>query len=145
MATFSRGFRCDYKRGTFENVSGVGTVTFLTVPSNSNYIIFINKIIYTSMSTIGVNTPQAWANGSPTSYALAANFVSAADSDIFVDYFGQNSLERAPSSTTLTIPETPTYGQRFVLPDASLVGTGGGAGDVAVYYQQIYFGGTFNY
>lgn len=154
MSTFGRGLRAEYKRLLFNNVDGINLKTFLTVPSNANYFIFINKILQQSMTSLGVYGPSTYSNtGGFHNSVFISDFVAEQDTrekkNVFMDFFGGSVSNYTGNNSQLQFVDGGVpYENRIIHPGFSLSGNGQGNpgfGAFAIYYQEIYFGGQLDY
>ena len=116
MSTFGRGIRYEMKKIT-SPATGSGFSTILTVPSNSNYFVFLNYFFDGSGRVLRTVLENGVVNGEES--GTAGNWIK------WQDYNSTDDNTRFVSS-----------GGRI---DISLGGTG------TIYYTEVYFGGQSDY
>jgi hypothetical protein len=116
MSTFGRGIRYEMKKIT-SPATGSGFSTILTVPSNSNYFVFLNyffdgagRVLRTVLENGVVNGEES---GSAGNWIKWQDYNSTDDNTRFVSSGGSLSLSLG--------------------------------GNATVYYTEVYFGGQSNY
>ena len=154
MATFGTPVRIEYKRTTVSVTGGVPQ-TVLSVPSSSNYFIFINQIL----AFDGSNNILAIQQLRDTTSGVSDwqnNFVINVDSFNATEYLDfYNNVGSASGAAVPGSPPTYTDGiqikgfgawaERILHPRKRLHSPGGSTGQMEIYYQEVYFGGVFNY
>jgi hypothetical protein len=153
MRTFGRGVRAEYKRFYDQQVPGGSPLTALSVPSQANYFIFINKVHFSGIVSLGVNNPSG------TTYNGGINVGQTFRIDTsgypgsgakFVDFLhGVTTYSYISGAPDIDPDESFPFGYRIIQPGGYIryigTGLGSGTGSLLVYYQEIYFGGQHNY
>lgn len=153
MSTFGRGVRAEYKRFYDQQVPGGSPLTALNVPSQANYFIFINKVLFNGIVTLAVRNPitTTYNNGITIGDTFRIDTSGYPGYGArFVDFLhGVTTYSYVSGEPDIDPDESFPFGHRIIQPggDIRYIGTGlgSGTGSLAVYYQEIYFGGQHNY
>jgi len=143
MSTFGRGVRLELKR-IGPTVAGAGFSTVLSVPSSSNYFIFINKIeesacnVRIARQVIGTSAPY-------TNFTTSNETINVNNSEPFIDYLsGVQDLNQTGVNATDVLDVT--FHERLMKPNDALQISGNGVNsNYVVWYTEVYFGGQANY
>ena len=144
MSTFGRGIRYELKKVQGNMPASLSTI--LSVPSSSNYFIFINTINHGGTTGGGAGFQVQHSFYDTTA---GESFKITGTVSLFTSYhvqfmdFGSGAGTAAVSTgaSTVLIP----YSDRIIYPGGRLQATFTPSNNYRILYTEVYFGGQSNY